>query len=123
MNFDRRPYRMPMLLILLLSLAVAGPAAAAEKADVILYNGKVFTSDTAHLWAQAVAVKGHRIQAVGGNAEVLALARTGTRLLDLKGRVALITGASGGLGIVHTGQSGRRRQLGSSVPRSIRRQP
>ena len=90
MNFDRRPYRMPMLLILLLSLAVAGPpAAAAEKADVILYNGKVFTSDTAHLWAQAVAVKGHRIQAVGGNAEVLALAGPGTRLLDLKGRVVI----------------------------------
>ena len=89
MNFDRRPYRMPMLLILLLSLAVAGPAASAEKADVILYNGKVFTSDTANLWAQAVAVKGHRIQAVGGNAEVLALARAGTRLLDLKGRVMI----------------------------------
>ena len=89
MNLDRRPYRMPLLLLLLLSLAVAGPAAAAEKADVILYNGKVFTSDTAHLWAQAVAVKGHHIQAVGGNAEVLALARSGTRLLDLKGRVVI----------------------------------
>lgn len=90
MNLERRPHclPMPMLLLLLLSLAVAGPAAA-EKADVILYNGKVFTSDTANLWAEAVAVKGHRIQAVGGNAQVLALAGTGTRLLDLGGRVVI----------------------------------
>lgn len=77
-----------MLLVLLLSLAVAGPAAA-EAADVILYNGKVFTSDMANLWAEAVAVKGNRIRAVGGNAEVLALAGTGTRLLDLGGRVVI----------------------------------
>lgn len=88
MSFDHRPHRMPMLLLLLLSLAVPGPAAA-EAADVILYNGKVFTSDTANLWAEAVAVNGNRIRAVGGNAEVLALAGTGTRLLDLGGRVVI----------------------------------
>lgn len=88
MKLDRRPHRRPMLLLLLLSLAIAGPVAA-EQADVILYNGKVFTSDPANLWAEAVAVKGNRIRAVGGNAEVLALAGTGTRLLDLGGRVVI----------------------------------
>ena len=88
MSCKRRPHRMPVLLVLLLSLAVAGPAAAGN-ADIILYNGKVFTSDTANLWAEAVAVKGNRIQAVGGNAQVLALAGTGTRLLDLGGRVVI----------------------------------
>lgn len=88
MSFERHPHRRPMLLVLLLSLAIAGPAVAGN-ADIILYNGKVFTSDTANLWAEAVAVKGNRIEAVGGNTQVLALAGTGTRLLDLGGRVVI----------------------------------
>lgn len=86
--------RLQRILILLVALAPAlcfgeADAAAAGSADIILYNGKVFTSDPGHLWAQAVAVKGNRIQAVGGNAEVLALARPGTKLLDLAGRTVI----------------------------------
>lgn len=86
-----RAQRILTLLVVLVSALCLGGAgvAAAESADVILYNGKIFTSDTDHLWAQAVAVEGHRIQAVGGNAEVLALAGPATRLLDLEGRTVI----------------------------------
>ena len=48
--------------------------ASAQAPDLILHNAKVFTSDPGGLWAQAVAAEGHTIQAVGSNAEVLALA-------------------------------------------------
>lgn len=65
------------------------PALAGPAPDLIFYNGKVFTSDPAGLWAQAVAVEGNRIQAVGGTAEVLALAGPGTRLFDLGGRTVI----------------------------------
>jgi predicted amidohydrolase YtcJ len=71
-----------------LCLGGAGVAAAAS-ADVILYNGKVFTSDPGHLWAQAVAVEGNRIQAVGNDAEVLALAGPATRRIDLAGHTVI----------------------------------
>lgn len=75
---------------LLAALCLGGAdVASAGSADMILYNGKVFTSDPDHLWAQAVAVEGKRIQAVGGNAEVLALAGPTTQVLDLAGRTVI----------------------------------
>ncbi|MBC7235274.1 MAG: amidohydrolase [Chloroflexi bacterium] len=54
-------------------------------ADLILYNGSVRTMDPACPTAQAVAVAGKRILAVGKNEEVLSLAGPGVRLLDLGG--------------------------------------
>lgn len=63
--------------------------AAAEAPDLILHNAKVFTSDPAGLWAEAVAIEGSVIQAVGGNAEVLALAGPGTEIRDLGGRTVI----------------------------------
>jgi predicted amidohydrolase YtcJ len=83
-----RSHPMFFWLFVLVSALCFG-AAEASSADVILYNGKVFTSDTGHLWAQAVAVEGDRIQAVGGNAEVLGLAGPSTRLVDLAGRTVI----------------------------------
>lgn len=74
--------------VLALCLGGAG-GVEASSANMILYNGKVFTSDPDHLWAQAVAVEGNRIQAVGGNAEVLGLAGPATRLVDLAGRTVI----------------------------------
>src|SRR5215208_8316628 len=74
-------------------LSLAGPGTAAAQAgpapDLILVNGKVFTSDSARPWAQAVAISGSRIQAVGGSDELRALAGPGTRVLDLGGRTVI----------------------------------
>ena len=64
-------------------------AQMAEAPDLIFHNAKVFTSDPAGLWAEAVAVEGDTIQAVGGNAEVLALAGPGTEIRDLGGRTVI----------------------------------
>lgn len=63
--------------------------ASAQAPDLILHNAKVFTSDPAGLWAQAVAVAGDTIQAVGSDAEVLALAGPGTEVRDLGGRTVI----------------------------------
>lgn len=87
---SRRTSTLLVLLISALCLGGAGMAAAhGPSPDIILHNGKVFTSETGHLWAQAVAIRGNRIQAVGGNAEVLALARPRTKVLDLAGRTVI----------------------------------
>ncbi|MBM3135947.1 MAG: amidohydrolase, partial [Chloroflexi bacterium] len=59
------------------------------KADLILYNSLVHTLDEAKPRAQAVALYGGRIVAVGSNDEVRALAGRGTQKLDLAGRTVV----------------------------------
>lgn len=54
--------------------------------DLILHNGKVLTVDNNFSIAQAVAITGNRISAVGSDQEVLALADPHTQRIDLKGR-------------------------------------
>ncbi|WP_432065586.1 amidohydrolase [Streptomyces sp. C10-9-1] len=58
-------------------------------ADLILTGGDVLTVDDAFSVAQAVAVRDGRILAVGGDAEITALAGPGTRRIDLAGRTVL----------------------------------
>ena len=54
-------------------------------ADLLLLNGRVYTVDSARPWAEAVAIKGDRIAAVGTTSEVEALAGPQTRTIDLNG--------------------------------------
>jgi predicted amidohydrolase YtcJ len=55
-------------------------------ADLVLTNGHVLTVDSADHVAQAIAIRGDRILAVGTDAQIAALAGPGTRRIDLAGR-------------------------------------
>jgi len=77
------------LLAALATLAVAARGSAAPPADLLLLNGKVFTADPAHPWAEAIAIRGERIVAVGERAAVEREAGRGVRRLDLGGRVVI----------------------------------
>ena len=57
--------------------------------DLILFNARVYTENPAQPWAQALAVRKHRIMAVGSDAEVLALAGDATQRIDLAGKLVL----------------------------------
>jgi hypothetical protein len=57
--------------------------------DLVLTGGKVFTADPARPWAEAVAIRGQRIVAVGTAAEVGRLAGRRTRRIALGGRVVV----------------------------------
>lgn len=75
-----------------LSLALLGCNAtkAAEAPELILHNAKIYTVDDRQPWAQALAIDAEgRIVAVGGDAEVLALANHDTERVDLRGRLVL----------------------------------
>lgn len=61
----------------------------AEKSDLILYNGRVYTVNPAMPWAEAVACTNGRIVAVGSNEEVLNLAGRAAERVDLGGRLVL----------------------------------
>ncbi|MBI1918804.1 MAG: amidohydrolase [Planctomycetes bacterium] len=71
-----------------LVLAPAGPVRSAD-ADLILHNGKVVTVDGKFSVHQALAVCGDRLLRVGTNEEVLKTKGSGTRLVDLKGKMVL----------------------------------
>jgi hypothetical protein len=68
-------------------LAIAGGVRAQQPApDLILSNGKIITVDERFTIAQAVAIKGDRIVAVGTNQAMAQLAGTNTRRMDLQGK-------------------------------------
>ncbi len=70
-------------------LALAALAHAADS-DLILTNGKILTVDGNFTVAQAVAVKGNRIAAVGASDAILNAERGAkTRVVDLQGRTVL----------------------------------
>ena len=74
---------MRQLLFACLLLLSAAPAAAT---DLILHNGRIWTGDAAQPAASALAIEAGRITAVGDDATILALARTGTPRIDLQKR-------------------------------------
>ncbi len=57
--------------------------------DLILHGGRIYTMDSQHTAAEALAAKNGRIVAIGGNAAVTALAGPATQQIDLGGRTAL----------------------------------
>src|SRR2546421_10288418 len=57
-----------------------------SSADLILTNGKIITVDERFAIAQAVAIKGDRVVAVGTNQQIAQMAGPATRRVDLRGR-------------------------------------
>lgn len=70
-------------------VTLGGCSAAPPRADTVLLNGKVFTANDAQPWAQALAISGDRVVAVGDTATIQALAGPSTRRLDLGGRTVV----------------------------------
>jgi predicted amidohydrolase YtcJ len=69
------------------SLATAAFAATDETAaPTVFFNGHVFTAEHAHPYAEAVAIRGDRIIAVGTLAAVQQTAGPSARKVDLKGK-------------------------------------
>ena len=60
-----------------------------ETPDLVLYDGAIFTADKVHPRAQAIAIDGERILAVGSDASVRKLAGPKTRQIDLKGHTVI----------------------------------
>lgn len=71
----------------LLTLAVLCliPCALVAQPTLVLINGNVFTGDEGNPSAQAVAITGNTITAVGSNRDVQSRATSATRVIDLHG--------------------------------------
>jgi hypothetical protein len=57
--------------------------------NLIIFNGKIFTSDTDHPYVQALAIRGARITAIGDSDTIKASGTAGTRRIDLGGRTVI----------------------------------
>jgi predicted amidohydrolase YtcJ len=69
------------------ALSGCGPGAA--PADLVLRNGRVVTMDPARPEAQAVAMAGDSVVAVGTDAEIQRYVGDATRVIDLQGHLAV----------------------------------
>jgi predicted amidohydrolase YtcJ len=78
------------LVVILAAIATAARprAQAVPPADLVLVNGTVLTVDANDAIAQAVAIAGGKIVAVGSNDAVKARTGAATRVIDLHGRTA-----------------------------------
>ena len=65
------------------------PEGTAHAADVVLYNGKILTMNPKSEIAQAVALQGDKIVAVGSDEQVLARANAKTEKIDLRGKTVV----------------------------------
>jgi predicted amidohydrolase YtcJ len=70
------------LLVLLFSINCT----YAQTADIILFNGKIFTSDEHNLYVAALAIKGNKILATGTSESVNRYGGTNTQRIDLQGK-------------------------------------
>jgi predicted amidohydrolase YtcJ len=72
-----------------LAVSCSGPAPSNDQADLIVHNAKLVTVDDQFRIAEALAVRGGRILAVGSNRQILDLAGPNTRRIDAQGKVVL----------------------------------
>lgn len=59
------------------------------RADTIYKNGRFYTENRTAPWAEAVAIEGRNLIAVGTESDCTAFADEKTRIIDLGGRVVL----------------------------------
>jgi predicted amidohydrolase YtcJ len=78
-----------MKLLTLVLVCFAFLSATAQSPDLILTNGKIFTSDTTRLFTEAIAIKGDRILATGNTATIEKLAGKKTKRINLQGRTVI----------------------------------
>jgi len=60
-----------------------------EIADILLFNGEVWTVNSSQPWAEAVAIRGEKILKVGSNKELKKMIGSRTQCKDLKGALVL----------------------------------
>jgi hypothetical protein len=77
------------LVVALSAVSASQGVGAEEAADILLLRGRVWTGEASSAWAEAVAVRGGRLAAVGTTAEVEAWRGPRTEVIHLGGRLVL----------------------------------
>ena len=87
MNFG---WRAAMTLTAISALAVSLMAQKKpDHADTVVLHAKIYTLDAKRPWAEALAIRGNRIVAVGSDAEIAKLQSQNTQVIDAESRLVL----------------------------------
>jgi predicted amidohydrolase YtcJ len=81
--------RILFLLLAISIMALSFSCAKKEPADLVLKNGKIVTVDESNPEAQALAVRGETIVAVGTDKQIEAFIGDATQVIDLGGKLAI----------------------------------
>ena len=81
--------RIRVVAVVLSVLVTACAPVLVSAADIIFIHGHIYTGNAGAPWAQALAVTGTKIEAVGSDAEILAKKQTATQVIDLHGRTVI----------------------------------
>jgi predicted amidohydrolase YtcJ len=113
MNKLKRCAVISRIVILSFALSLTLVARAAETADTIVTNAKVYTVNPQQKWAEAIAVRGENILAVGDAKQIEAYRGASTKVIDAKGHLVLpgftdchVHFMSGSLGLTHVDLNG-----------------
>jgi len=79
----------PFLALLTLVTACAAPEPSSDVADTVYTNGRIYTVNEVHPWAEAVAIKDGKFLVVGSSTEVERVTGEGTEVIDLDGAFAM----------------------------------
>ncbi|MCX6325135.1 MAG: amidohydrolase family protein, partial [Bacteroidia bacterium] len=87
-NFVR--IKIIIITLSIIAMIYTGSCTQKEKADLVIVNGKVFTVNKDSPTAEAIAVKGETIIAVGSTAEITGMIKEGsTKVIDAGGRLVI----------------------------------
>jgi predicted amidohydrolase YtcJ len=89
MNNFRRIVVSGMFAFSLLSWAGSGSQSAPQPADFIITNARIYTVNPQQKWAEAIAIHGGTILAVGDDAHIDSYRGGATRVIDAHGRLVL----------------------------------
>ena len=78
-----------VLATLAVSMFNGATPALAQSPDIVLVNGKIVTVDAQSSVREALAIRDGRVVALGGSAEMRALAGPRSRVIDLQGRTVI----------------------------------
>src|SRR6266849_10688732 len=78
-----------LVALMLCSSASVSWGQGSDRAERILFNAKIFTGVPDHPYAEAVAIRGDKVVAVGNLAEVLQAAGKSAERVDLVGKMLL----------------------------------
>jgi len=105
--------KLPVVLLCALVLSAATQAQPTGAADSVVVNARIYTVNPQQPWAEALAVQGERILAVGSNQQIARYRGPSTRVIDAKGRLVLpgftdchIHFMEGSLGLAHVDLNG-----------------
>jgi predicted amidohydrolase YtcJ len=86
---SRKNLFIPVLIFLAALIVFSSCRSKVEIADLLLTGARIYTVNTAHPWAEAVAVKGDKIIFVGTSREARKFAGKETKIIDAGGKLLL----------------------------------